>query len=363
MHNAVLLFKNEKFFYGKSLGKLGITTGEICFTTGITGYQHTITDPSFAGQIITFTFPHIGNVGINDKDYERDKIFAKGIILREEITRNPSHPSSYLNIDEWLKKNNIVGICGIDTRALTKHLRDCGSIEGVIYSSKNKIDTEEVKKHLNSCKSMKGQELTGYTAGIAIKNDNTKNQINKKKVIIIDFGMKTGIINNINDMNIIIIPGKDNFAERVISNKPDGIILSNGPGDPEATAKYTTEEIKKLLELNLPIFGICLGHQLLAISLGCKTKKMKNGHRGSNHPVYNLSTKKVEISSQNHGFTVDEKKLPDNIEITHKSLFDGDIEGIKVKNKPIFSVQYHPEAHPGPNDSRYLFQEFTNYLH
>ena len=366
MQNAILVLEDGKFFYGKPMGKIGVTTGEVCFTTSMTGYQHTITDPSFANQIITFTFPHIGNVGINHNDFERSAIFSKGVILREESANEPAHTSSYSNMQQWLEDNKLVGICKIDTRALTKHLRTFGSMNGVIYSSRDAVNFSEARKHLSDCQLMKGQELSKVVTGIGVDFSKTdevsEREVSRKKVAIIDFGMKAGIARYLKNVTPIVIPATNNFAEVAMSFNPDGVILSNGPGDPEATAQYAVQEIKKLLERNVAIFGICLGHQILAIALGCRTKKMISGHRGSNHPIYNLNTKKVEISAQNHGFVVDEKTIPEGVEITHRSLFDNTVEGIKLKNKKIFSVQYHPEGSPGPCDSNYLFQEFINNL-
>ncbi len=358
MHNAVLILENGQTFYGTSLGKIGITTGEVCFTTNVTGYQHTITDPSFAQQIITFTFPHIGNVGVNNTDFERNKTFARGVVLRELPTTQPSHISSTTDLDTWLAKNNIVGIYGVDTREITKQIRTHGAMRCVIYSSNSKINNTLAKEHLIKCPNMEGQDLALHVSGIGVGTARA-NSIKNKKVVIIDFGMKEGIKKSIeNNVDVIVVRATKNFSDIAMTYKPHGIILSNGPGDPEATAIYATPQIQNLIKHKIPIFGICLGHQLLAISLGCKTIKMKVGHRGANHPVYNTKTQKVEISSQNHGFVIDEDSIPNNVQITHRSLFDNTIEGIKLKNQPVFSVQYHPEGAPGPNDSHYLFQEF-----
>ncbi len=358
MHEAILILEGGKTFSGKPLGYHGITIGEVCFTTGMTGYQHTITDPSFANQIITFTFPHIGNIGINQYDNEREKVFANGIILREFPIGSPSHPSSIISLHEWLLANKIVGICDVDTRAITRYIRDQGAVNGIICSGPH-IDIEKAKQELSLCPKMAGQELALKIAKQK-GNINHCNRKSNKKVVIVDFGMKAGIAQQVSHMDVIIVSASENLAEEVLSYQPDGIILSNGPGDPEATAQYSSPEIIKLLDTNIPLFAICLGHQLLAISLGCRTVKMKTGHRGANHPVYNLETKKVEISSQNHGFVIDENTIPDNVEVTHISLFDKTIEGIRLKNKPVFSVQYHPESCPGPNDSHYLFERFID---
>lgn len=358
MVDAVLLLNDGKQFCGKSIGKLGVAMGEVCFTTSSTGYQHTITDPSFAHQIITFTFPHIGNVGINSRDFERSRPFAKGVVLRNNITLNPSHVSNYIDLNKWLKDNDIVGICGVDTRALTRHLRIYGSINGII-SSEKMMSIGEIKKNIYDYNLVAEKELSKVVTGVGV-NINNSSFKNKKKVIIVDFGMKFGIKEQLTCVDVIVVPASNDFAKIILAHNPDGVILSNGPGDPEVAAKYAVQEIKKILKTNVVVFGICLGHQLLAIALGCKTVRMSNGHRGANQPVRNIYTNKIEITSQNHGFVVNDVGLPLNIEITHRSLFDNTIEGIKVAGKPIFSVQYHPEGSPGPHDSRHLFHEFIN---
>ena len=263
-----------------------------------------------------------------------------------------------MSLSAWLEKNKIVGIYGVDTRAITQYIRDNGAVNGVICSEDN-IDIEKIKQQLALCPEMKGQDLSIEVAQQQ-GNINRCNNTIDKTIVIVDFGMKAGIAQRLANMKVIIVPATESFAEIVMSHKPDGIVLSNGPGDPEATSQYASSEITKLLQSDIPLFAICLGHQLLAIALGCKTIKMKTGHRGSNHPVYNLETKKVEISSQNHGFVVDDSTIPNNVEVTHISLFDNTIEGIKLKNKPVFSVQYHPEGCPGPHDSNYLFERFID---
>ena len=370
--NAILVLENGTCLKGFGLGYHGVATGEVCFNTSITGYQEIISDPSYAEQIINFTFPHIGNVGTNKQDHESDKIWAKGIILNTEIT-DPSNYRSFRHLDKWLKKNKIVGITGIDTRNLTNFIRDKGAPKGTIVFSKNKkFNVKELIKFTNQWSGLKNLDL-------AQKVSTTKNYIwsglktwnkdkgyikNKKQsfhVVAIDYGIKKNILRYFSDFNckVTVVHCKTN-AEEILKLKPNGVFLSNGPGDPAATGKYAVSIVKEIIKNNIPIFGICLGHQILALTLGAKSKKMKLGHRGANHPVKNLIKGNVEITSQNHGFEIIKKKLPKNIEITHKSLFDDGIEGIKLKNKPVFSVQYHPESNPGPQDSVYLFQEFIN---
>jgi carbamoyl-phosphate synthase small subunit len=370
--NAILVLENGTYLQGFGLGYQGAATGEVCFNTSITGYQEIISDPSYAGQIINFTFPHIGNVGTNKQDHESNKIWTKGIILNSEIT-NPSNYRSLKHLDTWLKKNQVVGITGIDTRNLTNFIRDKGAPKGTIVFSKNKnFNINELIKFTNKWSGLKNLDL-------AKKVSTTKNYIwsglktwkknkgyikNKKKlfhVVAIDYGIKKNILRYFSDFNCkVTVVNCKMTAKEILRLKPNGIFLSNGPGDPVATGKYAISIIKDLIKNNMPIFGICLGHQILGLALGAKSKKMKLGHRGANHPVKNLIKGNVEITSQNHGFEIVKKNLPKNIEVTHKSLFDDGIEGIRLKNKPIFSVQYHPESNPGPQDSVYLFQEFIN---
>jgi carbamoyl-phosphate synthase small subunit len=370
--NAILVLQNGKFFKGLGLGYEGIATGEVCFNTSITGYQEIISDPSYAEQIINFTFPHVGNVGTNKEDNESDTIWTKGVILNTEIT-SPSNYRSLKNLDEWLKKNKIVGITGIDTRSLTNIIRDEGAPKGTIsFLKKGKFN---IKKLLNRTQKWSGLKNLDLAAKVSTTTNYLWNDFktwkkeygyvkNKKKnlhVVAIDYGTKKNILRYFSDFNckVTVVPCKTSSTD-ILKLKPNGVFLSNGPGDPAATGKYAILIIKNLIKKNLPIFGICLGHQILALALGAKTKKMSLGHRGANHPVKNLIKGNVEITSQNHGFEIIKKSLPKNIEVTHKSLFDNCIEGIKLKNKPVFSVQYHPESNPGPQDSVYLFQEFIN---
>ncbi len=374
--NAALIFPTGEVLYGHGIGIKGKTIGEICFNTAITGYQEILTDPSYSGQIINFTFPHIGNIGVNESDIESQIPKAKGLIIREEIT-NPANYRSQGHLNEWLIKNEITGISGVDTRQITKNIKAHGA-KNVAIIFKDHIEDlniNEVVKELQTIVDLDGVELAS-TASLNKKYDwssegrwdqsaNKYNHIQDKKIkiVAIDFGAKLNILRCLTEAGceVIIMPAKTSFEE-IMEYNPSGVFLSNGPGDPAETGKYAVPMIQKIVEKNIPLFGICLGHQLLALAMGAKTTKMHQGHRGANHPVQDLETKKVEITSQNHGFCVDEKTLPANLEITHRSLFDGTIEGIKVKNKPAFSVQYHPESSPGPSDSYYLFERFINLI-
>ncbi len=369
---GILVLENKTVFRGIGIGYQGTATGEVCFNTSITGYQEIISDPSYAGQIINFTFPHIGNVGTNEEDHESDKIWTRGVIFNSEIT-NPSNYRSLKNLDIWLKKNKIVGITGLDTRSLTNFIRDTGAPKGTISNNKNGkfninkllnlstkwsgLNNLDLAKIVTTKKKYVWQGYKTWKKGKGFEKNNKK----IFKIIAIDYGIKKNILRYFSDFNckVTVVPCTLSASE-ILKMKPDGIFLSNGPGDPAATGKYAIKIIQKLIKENIPIFGICLGHQILALALNAKTKKMKLGHRGANHPVKNLLNKKVEITSQNHGFEILKESLPKNVEITHKSLFDNCIEGIKLKNKPVFSVQYHPESNPGPQDSVYLFKQFIN---
>ena len=370
--SAILILDNKTIFKGIGLGYRGEATGEICFNTSLTGYQEIISDPSYAGQIINFTFPHIGNVGTNNEDVESDKIWTRGVIFNSEIT-NPSNYRSLKHLDEWLKRNKIVGITGLDTRSLTNFIRDKGAPKGTISNNKSgKFNIKKLIKKTTIWPGLNGMDLAkevstrkNYTwKGLKTwskEEGYKKNNKKKFRVIAIDYGIKKNILRYFSnfDCEVKVVSCKES-AENLLKLKPHGIFLSNGPGDPAATGKYAIPTVQKLIKSNLPVFGICLGHQILALALNAKTKKMKLGHRGANHPVKNLISKKVEITSQNHGFEVVKESLPKNVEITHRSLFDNCIEGIKLKNKPVFSVQYHPESNPGPQDSHYLFNDFIN---
>ena len=369
---GVLVLENRQIFKGIGIGYEGTATGEVCFNTSITGYQEIISDPSYSGQIINFTFPHIGNVGTNKEDHESDKVWTKGVIFNSEIT-NPSNYRSLKNLDLWLKKNKIVGLTGLDTRSLTNFIRDKGAPKGTI--SNNKKGNFNLKKLINISTKWPGLNGLDLAKNVTTqkkyiwsgfktwnkKKGFEKNKNKNFKIVAIDYGIKKNILRYFSNFkcDVLVVPCQTS-AEQILKLKPDGIFLSNGPGDPAATGKYAIKIIQNLIKSNIPIFGICLGHQLLALALKAKTKKMKIGHRGANHPVKNLINDRVEITSQNHGFEVVKESLPKNVEMTHKSLFDNSVEGIKLKNKPVFSVQYHPESNPGPQDSHYLFNQFIN---
>ena len=372
IHTGVLVLENKTIFKGVGIGYQGTATGEVCFNTSLTGYQEIISDPSYAGQIINFTFPHIGNVGTNKEDLESDKVWTKGVIFNSEIT-SPSNYRSLVNLDMWLKKNKIVGITGLDTRSLTNYIRDNGAPKGTIsFSNKGNFNISKLTNITTKWSGLNNLDLAEQVttkknyiwSGFKTWKKETgylKNKKNSLHVVAIDYGIKKNILRYFSDFNCkVTVVSCKTSAEKILTLNPNGIFLSNGPGDPAATGKYAIKIINDLIKKNLPVFGICLGHQILALALGAKTRKMKLGHRGANHPVKNLVHDKVEITSQNHGFEIVKESLPSNVEVTHKSLFDNCIEGIRLKNKPIFSVQYHPESNPGPQDSIYLFEEFIN---
>ena len=375
LKNAVLMLSDGAVFFGYGLGAKGITTGEICFNTSITGYQEILTDPSYHKQIINFTFPHICNTGVNSADYESKKIYATGLIVNYEVT-DPSNYRSESHLNKWLQDNQITGICGVDTRALTRHISNNGATNCIICYAENisEINFNELKESLDQVPSMTGLELAKQVTTEKSYHFNEanfdfeKNQYVRQsdfiyKVVAIDFGIKKNILRNLTSLGceVTIVPSTTSYSQ-ILAMNPDGVFLSNGPGDPSETGKYASDTIRKLVDENIPVFGICLGHQLLAIAMGCKTSKMKQGHRGANHPVKNLTTGKVEITSQNHGFAVMKESLPNNVIETHVSLFDLTNEGIKVSGKDVFSVQHHPEASPGPQDSHYLFNQFVEIL-
>lgn len=364
--NAALALADGRFFFGRGLGKEGVTCGEICFNTSYTGYQEILTDPSYAGQIITFTFPHIGNVGANNEDMESVRPFAKGLVLREDIT-GPSNFRSSQGLDSWLKAAGITGICGIDTREITHHIR-CAGAQNCALQYGGKPDVAALIRQAASAPGLAGMELAASVA--ASKGYSWKEPLWKEKgqelrfrVVAVDFGAKQNILRHLVSAgcDVAVVPAQTTAAE-ILAHKPDGVFLSNGPGDPEATSRYAAPVIKELLEKKIPIFGICLGHQLLAVAAGAKTAKMECGHRGANHPVKDLETGKVEITSQNHGFVVLPESLPKNTVATHISLFDGTVEGLRLTDRPAFSVQYHPESSPGPHDSTHLFRRFAEMM-
>ena len=371
--NACLVFDDGEIMKGYGYGAIGLSVAELCFNTSMSGYQEVISDPSYADQIIVFTFPHIGNVGVNPDDNEAEKTYARGVITHLKPT-TPSNWRKTDNLNNWLVQKKIIGLYGLDTRELTVRLRDKGVINVAICHQEN-CDFD-YKKMIKLAKGWSG--LDGLDLAIKVTCNETYNwnqghwvspgKYNKskrnKKIIAIDFGIKNNILRSLSDLGceIKVVPATTSFKQ-IIEYNPSGIFLSNGPGDPKATGKYIIPVLKEIIEkTELPIFGICLGHQILALALGGKTIKMKTGHHGANHPVQDLKTGKVEITSMNHGFTVDSKTLPKNVVETHISLFDQSNCGIALKDRKIFSVQYHPEASPGPTDSLYLFKEFINNL-
>ena len=369
---AALLLADGTIFFGKPIGKNSTVFGEICFNTGMTGYQEVLTDPSYSGQIIIFTFPHIGNVGCNQQDIESTgipkRLGAVGLVVREDIT-NPSNFRSTEHFNDWLKEQNISGICGIDTRALTKYIKKNGAQNTAIISNANEEEIEKAKVELTKLPSLNGLELAkdattlkqySWNEPVWSLEGNLAPTPTKAHIVAIDYGEKLNILRNLTSYGckVTVVPAETS-ADDILALNPQGVFLSNGPGDPAATGIYSVPIIQEIIASGLPVFGICLGHQMLALALGGKTEKMKQGHRGVNHPVKNLATGKVEITSQNHGFVVKEDSLPDNVIVTHRSLFDGSVEGITLKDKPVFSVQYHPESSPGPHDSLYLFEEFV----
>ena len=354
---AILFLEDGLFFKGKSLGSLGETFGEVCFNTGMTGYQEILTDPSYAKQMIVMCSPHIGNYGTNESDVESSNIYASGFIIKNESLSSSNWRSSS-SLEEFLKSNKVVGIQDIDTRALTIHIRNNGSMKGII--STNDFDIDSLAKKIKDIPSMEGLDLAKE---VSRKEKTTLCSVDnpKYKIAAIDYGMKSNIYDILLEKNaeVTIFPASVT-AEEVLKYNPDGIFLSNGPGDPSAVS-YGIEAVKKLLGTK-PIFGICLGHQILALALEAKTFKMKFGHRGINQPVKNLKTNKIEITSQNHGFAVSNDSLASNIIVTHTHLNDNTIAGIECEDMNAYSVQYHPEASPGPHDSRYVFKKFFNMM-
>ena len=371
--SAVIVFADGTLIFGKGIGAETTAVGEICFNTSLTGYQEILTDPSYAGEIITFTFPHIGNVGTNNEDIEHLTPYARGAIMREDITSEANwRANSHFN--DWLKSHNLAGICGVDTRALTRYIRDTGAPNAVIcHQADGKFDLNALHKQASEWSGLEGLDLAKEVSctqsydwdetGWDLKSGYGKLDKPLRHVVAVDFGAKRNILRCLasTGCKVTVVPGNTS-ADDILKHNPDGVFLSNGPGDPAATGEYAVPMIKTLIEKNVPIFGICLGHQLLALAMGGKTEKMHLGHRGANHPVQDLQTTKVEITSQNHGFMVLPDSLPQDVEVTHVSLFDKTNEGIKHKTKLAFSVQYHPEASPGPQDSHYLFDRFVEMI-
>jgi carbamoyl-phosphate synthase small subunit len=371
--NAALVLADGWVFWGRGLGAVGSAVGEVCFNTSITGYQEILTDPSYAGQIITFTFPHIGNVGANPEDIETNTPAARGLVLRTAITE-PANYRATQSLDYWLKSHDIVGLSGVDTRRLTRRIRDGRAPNGVIaYRLHGDLDIAAMRREAQAWPGLEGMDLAKevtcrqtYTWNETVWSRETgygRQDSPRFRVVAVDYGAKRNILRMLAEhgCQITVVPATAS-TEDILRHEPDGIFLSNGPGDPAATGEYAVPVLRDLIETGKPIFGICLGHQMLALALGGRTRKMDKGHRGANHPVQDRLTGKVEITSQNHGFVVDPDSLPAGVELTHTSLFDGTNEGLQVVGKPIFSVQHHPEASPGPQDSHYLFGRFVDLM-
>jgi carbamoyl-phosphate synthase small subunit len=362
---------------GQGLGATGSAVGEVCFNTAITGYQEILTDPSYAGQIITFTFPHIGNVGANLDDTETSNLAmrsgVRGCVLRASVTE-PANYRAVEPLDRWLKARGIIALTGVDTRALVARIREKGTPNGVIaHEPSGEFDMERLLREARAWPGLEGMDLVPeVTAGQSYTWDETrwlwgKGYGRQEKpdlhVVAVDYGLKRNILRCLATAGckVTVVPATTS-AQDILERKPDGVFLSNGPGDPAATGEYAVPEIKRLVDSGLPVFGICLGHQMLGLAIGARTLKMHQGHHGANHPVKDFTTGKVEITSMNHGFAVDRDSLPAEAEETHRSLFDGSNCGLRLKSKPVFSVQYHPEASPGPEDSHYLFRRFVNLM-
>jgi carbamoyl-phosphate synthase small subunit len=373
---AALVLANGSVFWGRGFGaRTGSSApvGEVCFNTGMTGYQETLTDPSYAGQIITFTFPHIGNVGTNGEDMEATTVAARGLVVKQDITE-PSNWRSAQHLDVWLRSRGIPGVAGVDTRAVTARIRDGGPQTGVIaYPADSRFDLEALTAQAASWPGLVGMDLakevtcrqtyawdeTRWAWGTGLGRQDAP----RHHVVAVDYGAKRNILRCLASAGcrVTVVPATAT-ADDILRHRPDGVFLSNGPGDPAATAAYAVPVLREVMGTGVPVFGICLGHQLLALALGARTYKLDRGHRGANQPVKDLTTGKVEITSQNHGFAVDEKTLPAGVAATHISLFDGSNEGLACADRPVFSVQYHPEASPGPSDSHYLFDRFVGLM-
>lgn len=371
---AILVLASGDVFYGQGIGHEGEAIGEVCFNTAITGYQEILTDPSYAEQIICFTFPHIGNTGTTSEDEEassaRAEIAARGAIFKASVTP-ASNWRSDTELGDWLKARKIIGLSGIDTRALTAYIRENGMPNGVIaHNPSGTFDIEALTEKARSWNGLVGADLAINVTSedeydwrearwVWPHGDRTADTI--KKVVLIDYGVKRNIMRCLVSAGLAVtaVPAKTS-AEDILAMNPDGVVLSNGPGDPAATGEYAIPVIKDIIAAGKPVLGICLGHQMLALALGAKTIKMDQGHHGANHPIKDHTTDKVEIVSMNHGFAVDRESLPETVEETHISLFDGSNCGIRLKGRPVFSVQHHPEASPGPQDSFYLFERFAD---
>ncbi|MBU1324857.1 MAG: glutamine-hydrolyzing carbamoyl-phosphate synthase small subunit [Alphaproteobacteria bacterium] len=372
---GVLALADGTVFQGIGVGAEGEALGEVVFNTAMTGYQEILTDPSYMSQILAFTFPHVGNVGVNVEDLEQmgggSDTSAVGAVFRD-LPTDPANWRSEGSLDAWMKRRNVVGLSGLDTRALTARIRDTGAPHAVVaHSATGQFDVPALIARARDWPGLVGLDLAGPASTLqAFQWDeglwdwpegHPRVEAGDRSVVVVDYGVKRNILRALasTGAKITVVPA-DTPAEEILARNPDGVVLSNGPGDPAATGAYAVPEIRKLVDSGKPVFGICLGHQMLAIALGAKTVKMDQGHHGANHPVKDLTTGKVEIVSMNHGFTVDRDSLPDHVQETHVSLFDGTNCGIALKDRPVFSVQHHPEASPGPTDSLYLFQRFAD---
>ena len=371
--NAVLVLEDGTVFRGRGLGAFGQALGEVCFNTSMTGYQEILTDPSYAGQIITFTFPHIGNVGTNDEDIESRPPTCRGLVLREDITP-PANWRARCSLERWLIDRKLIGIAGVDTRRLVSRIRDQGAPKGCLaFAPDGHYDLAHLQRAAAQWPGLEGMDLTGEVSCAeryewietpwSIESGYGRVQSPNRHVVCVDYGAKRNILRCLAGLGcrITVVPARTSAAS-VLALRPNGIFLANGPGDPSATSVFAVPVIRELIASGLPIFGICLGHQLLALALGARTVKMHLGHRGGNHPVQELASGRVQITSQNHGFVVDRASLPAELEETHTSLFDGTLEGLRLKDRPVFSVQFHPEASPGPQDSHPLFEQFANLM-
>ncbi len=374
---AALVLDDGAVFWGFGVGAAGTAVGEVCFNTSITGYQEILTDPSYAGQIITFTFPHIGNVGVNPEDLETATPAARGLVLRASVTA-PSSWRAVQHLDAWLRTNGLVGISGIDTRRLTRRVRDTGAPGGVVcHAPDGAFDMAALIEAAAAFPGLAGMDLakqvtclqpfewseTRWALGTGYGHLGNNGGGARHHVVAVDYGAKRNILRCLASAGcrVTVVPATATAAD-ILRHAPDGIFLSNGPGDPAATGEYAVPVVRELLKAGIPVFGICLGHQILALALGAATEKMHLGHRGANHPVKDLATGRVEITSQNHGFVVTRGSLPKGVSETHKSLFDDTVEGIRLDGRPVFGVQYHPEASPGPQDSHYLFERFVGMM-
>ncbi|MDB5440907.1 MAG: carbamoyl phosphate synthase small subunit [Caulobacteraceae bacterium] len=377
MPTGVLVLADGSVLYGHGCGAAGAAVGEVCFNTAMTGYQEILTDPSYMSQIVAFTFPHIGNVGTNSEDLEQvggaADTAAVGAIFRDGPTQEANYRANS-DLDGWLARRGVIGLYGVDTRALTKLIREKGMPHGVIaYSPQGEFDLDALKAQAAGWQGLVGLDLAKaattrqtfqWNEGLWEWNEGYQPLADAKyEVVVVDYGVKRNILRALAGIgaNITVVPA-DTAAEDILARNPDGVLLSNGPGDPAATGEYAVPEIRKLVDSGKPVFGICLGHQMLALALGGRTMKMEQGHHGANHPVKDLTTGKVEIVSMNHGFTVDTASLPAAVKQTHVSLFDGTNAGIALEDRPVFSVQHHPEASPGPTDSLYLFDRFAGLM-